>query len=175
MYATACRSLQMSGGTVKKVIANKTPIARLVVAGTLRFLCVACTKANGHQMYRPQFLPCIEKCQDCATACERCVTAWLCKVDEIHRSSSILLAMDCARLCRETSSLMARCSDFAGVVCEICEMACQRCQESCEKHPEEHSQHCAKACRLCAAECRRMLASLSHGPEDKPTGGPYAA
>ncbi|MBI3899883.1 MAG: four-helix bundle copper-binding protein [Gammaproteobacteria bacterium] len=67
--------------------------------------------------------------------------------------------MDCAQICRLASGYMARDSELARVICEVCAQVCEMCGEECPKYSMEHCQQCAAACRRCAEECRRMVAA----------------
>lgn len=118
-------------------------------------------------MYRPQFQVCIEQCHACALACDRCVVA-------IGAGTRSVLAIDCAQACRLLAGLLARGSASIAPVGELCESLCRRCAQACRAHPSGTCAEMAAACDACAAECHRMLASLRHGGEEKPTGGPYA-
>ena len=102
---------------------------------------------------------CIDECYTCATACDFCATSCL---DEAHAQDMkqcIKLAMDCAALCRLAAGYMARDSDMASLICNICAQVCDSCSEECSHHQMAHCQQCAQACRQCAAECRRMAAA----------------
>lgn len=118
-------------------------------------------------MYRPQFQACIEQCHACALACDRSVVA-------IGAGTWSVLAIDCAQVCRLLASLLSRGSAGVAPVGGLCETVCRDCARACRTQVSGASAEIAVACDACAAECHRMLASLRHGGEEKPTGGPYA-
>jgi hypothetical protein len=99
---------------------------------------------------------CIEACNACAEACDMCSTACLHEDDVKMMARCIALDMDCAQICRLAAAFMARESDFAGALCQLCAEVCQACGDECAKHQAQHCQDCAAACRRCAEECRRM-------------------
>ena len=76
----------------------------------------------------------------------------------------IALDMDCAQICRLAASYMARGSEFAGAICQMCADVCEACGDECAKHQMGHCQECAQACRRCADECRRM-AGMGQGSQ----------
>jgi hypothetical protein len=71
----------------------------------------------------------------------------------------IALDMDCAAICRLAAGFMARGSDFASQLCQLCATVCDACGGECAKHEHQHCQDCAVACKRCADECRRMAAA----------------
>ncbi len=107
-------------------------------------------------MAHEQFRECIEACQACADACDHCATACLQEPDVGEMARCVALDMDCAQVCRFAASAMARGSEFAGAVCQLCADICEACGEECERHPADHCQQCAEACRRCAEACRQM-------------------
>ena len=107
-------------------------------------------------MAHDQFRECIEACQACADACDHCATACLQEPDVGEMARCVALDMDCAQVCRLAASVMARGSEFAGAICQICAEICEACGEECERHPPDHCQQCAEACRRCAEACRQM-------------------
>lgn len=118
-------------------------------------------------MYRPQFQVCIEQCHACALACDGGVAA-------IDAGAWTRLAIDCAQVCRLLAGMLSRGSDSILPVGELCETLCRECARACRTQVSGACAEIAVACDACAAECHRMLASLRHGGEEKPTGGPYA-
>ena len=101
---------------------------------------------------------CIEACNACADACDHCASACLREQDLIRMSRCIALDMDCAALCRLAAGLMARDSDFARPLCQLCATACEACAQECGRHEHAHCQACSAACQRCAEACRRMAA-----------------
>lgn len=61
---------------------------------------------------------------------------------------------DCADVCSLALKLVARGSDKAGELLELCANMCEDCAEECGNHDHDHCQECAKACRECAEACR---------------------
>jgi len=107
---------------------------------------------NMHEQYQS----CIQACNVCADACDHCAAACLEESDVKTMAACIRLDMDCAAICRLAASYMARGSDFAQEVCEICADVCEACGTECARHQHPHCQACAQACKRCAGECRRM-------------------
>ncbi|WP_306620639.1 four-helix bundle copper-binding protein [Massilia scottii] len=56
---------------------------------------------------------------------------------------------------------MARGSQFARALCQVCADVCDACGEECARHQAAHCQACSQACRRCADECRRMVATAA--------------
>lgn len=107
-------------------------------------------------MAHEQHRECIEACQACADACDHCATACLQEANITEMARCIALDIDCAQICRYAAGVMARGSDFAGSVCQLCADICDACAEECEQHSAGHCQRCAAACRRCAEICRQM-------------------
>lgn len=107
-------------------------------------------------MSKQQYESCIEACNECAVACDFCAASCLQEQDVKAMARCIALDMDCAQVCRLASSTMARDSEFASMICQMCAEICEACGEECARHQMSHCQECAQACRRCAAECRRM-------------------
>jgi hypothetical protein len=84
------------------------------------------------------------------------------------------MAFDCAQVCHLLAGLLARGSASIAPVGELCESLCRRCAKACRAQASSMCAGMGAGCDACAAECHRMLASLRHGGEEKPTGGPYA-
>lgn len=108
-----------------------------------------------HQTYQA----CIEACHACATACDHCFASCLQEQDVKMMARCIALDADCAAICRLAAGTMARGSDFAKELCQLCAQVCEACGDECAKHRMDHCQQCAEACRRCAEECLRMSAS----------------
>jgi uncharacterized protein DUF326 len=111
-------------------------------------------------MPHQQFQSCIDACNQCAQACGHCAASCLEEKDVQTMTRCIQLDIDCAEICRLAVGYMARGSELARVVCEVCAEVCEVCAEECAKHDKmQHCRECAQACRRCAEECRRMAAS----------------
>lgn len=107
-------------------------------------------------MAHEQFASCITACNDCADACDHCATACLDESSVADMVRCIKLDQDCAAICRLAVAYMARGSEFAGEICELCAQVCDECAEECGRHKMDHCQKCAEACRRCAEACRQM-------------------
>ncbi|MDQ1812029.1 four-helix bundle copper-binding protein [Massilia sp. CCM 9210] len=112
-------------------------------------------------MNQRQFDSCIEACHSCATACDECASACLQEDDVKMMARCIALDIDCAHLCRAAAGFMARGSQFARALCQVCADVCDACGEECARHQAAHCQACSQACRRCADECRRMVATAA--------------
>ena len=93
-------------------------------------------------------------------ACEHCATACLHEENIKMMARCIELDRSCADACSFASREMARDSEFAERVCQLCAEFCDACGEECAKHKMDHCQMCAEACRRCAEACREM--SVAH-------------
>jgi hypothetical protein len=115
-------------------------------------------------MAHDQYSASIEACNACADECDHCATACLQEKDVAMLARCIRLDMDCAQICRLAAGYMARDSELAIDICQVCAAVCDACAEECEKHGHmDHCQACAEACRRCAEECRRM----ANMPQDR--------
>jgi len=107
-------------------------------------------------MATENFQECIDACNACAAACDHCSAACLDEEDVKMMRRCIALDIDCAALCRLAAGYMARGSEFAGAICQLCADICTACGDECAKHEMDHCQQCAKACHDCAEACRKM-------------------
>jgi len=98
----------------------------------------------------------IEALDQCAAECNHCATACLDEQDVKMLSKCIKLDLDCADICRLTSSLIARGSEHGFHLLKECAEICDACAKECERHAShmEHCRECAEKCRKCAEECR---------------------
>jgi hypothetical protein len=99
---------------------------------------------------------CIDACNACADACNHCTSMCLQEPDVTPMAGCIRRNIDCAQLCRTAAALMARGSDHAKSMCQVCVEACRACGDECGKHAMDHCQQCAAACRRCAEACAQM-------------------
>jgi hypothetical protein len=53
--------------------------------------------------------------------------------------------------------MMARNSDNAKMMCEMCAKMCDMCADECMKFDMPECKMCADMCRSCADECRKMM------------------
>ncbi len=111
-------------------------------------------------MYDQKFKACIEACDACIVVSSHCANACLHEEDVKMMVRCISLDMDCVGACALAVAAMARNSEHANVICDMCAAICKSCGDECAKHKMEHCQKCAAACHLCAAECRKMSATL---------------
>lgn len=110
-------------------------------------------------MNHTDFQSCIDACNACADACDRCASACL-REDQVQMMARcIALDVDCAQICRLAAAAMARQSDFAMQLCQLCSAVCSACGAECAKHQPDHCQRCAASCRACAAACEKMAAA----------------
>ena len=119
-----------------------------------------------------RFKSCIDACNDCALACDHCAASCLNAQDVKAMACCIALNMDCAQVCRLVVAHMARGSELAGAVCEVCAETCEQCGYECARHNIEHCQKCAEACRRCAEECRWMASQTPSRGKTAATGAP---
>ena len=110
---------------------------------------------------------CIEACHACAIECEHCASACLQEDDVKMMARCIELDRSCADICALAEREMARGSDFAERVCQLCAEICDACGAECARHQVDHCQRCAEACRRCAEACREM-AGAAAGATDRP-------
>ena len=99
---------------------------------------------------------CIESCNAWAVACDQCTSGCLREHDVRMMAQCIRLDVDSAELCRLVAAYMARVSNYAVKVCQLCAELCESWDAECAKHRQSHCQACAEACRRCGTECRRM-------------------
>lgn len=101
---------------------------------------------------------CIESCTDCSRVCTQTVMHCLGQGGKHTETPHIRLMLDCAEICKLSAVFMARGSDYANKLCELCAEICEQCADSCEALAEDDEvmQHCADVCRQCARDCRAM-------------------
>jgi hypothetical protein len=121
-------------------------------------------------MAHQQFQECIDACSACAAACDYCAISCLQEADPKAMARCIALDMDCAQICRLATAFMARNSELAGRICQVCAEVCDACGEECAKHQMSHCQACAQACRECAEQCRNMASALPAGRQSIDAG-----
>ena len=94
----------------------------------------------------------------CAMACENCASACLREPDVAMMAECIRLDRDCADVCVLTARWLARESDSARELLQMCAKVCKACAAECAQHKAAHCQECAQACTHCAEECLRLAA-----------------
>lgn len=105
-----------------------------------------------------KYADCIAECNRCADICDYCATSCLSEENVAMMARCIRLDMDCAAQCRIAAGVMARESEHAVAICQLCAQICEACAEECEKHDHQHCKQCASACRQCANACFQMAA-----------------
>ncbi len=96
------------------------------------------------------------KLANCVAACENCADACLDEGNIEKMKDCIRTDRDCADICNTTARLVARDSDSAASLLEICEDICRQCAEECEQHEAQHCKDCAEACRDCEKACQTV-------------------
>lgn len=114
-------------------------------------------------MAHEQYEHCIEACHECLVACEHCATACLSEDNVKTMARCITLDRSCADICALAEREMARGSEFAERICQLCAEICDACGEECGRHQVDHCQECAEACRKCAEACREMAGAGQGG------------
>ena len=101
---------------------------------------------------------CMKNCNECSEICMKTIMHCLQKGGDHASPEHIRLMMDCAEICKMSASFMARGSDHAGRIAEICAEICEKCAESCEAMADDSEMaRCADICRQCAESCRSMV------------------
>lgn len=101
----------------------------------------------------------LEILNKCAMDCHHCSTACLEEDDVSMLTKCIKLDLDCSAICQLTAAFIARGSQNANKLLQICAELCDACAEECEKHQHmEHCKRCAESCRECAKACRSAMA-----------------
>src|SRR4051812_27172307 len=78
-------------------------------------------------MPQEQFQICIDACNACAAACDFCATSCLKEEGVQSMTRCIELDIDCAQICRLAAAFMARDSDYAAEICDLCARICEDC------------------------------------------------
>lgn len=99
----------------------------------------------------------VESLENCVAACNNCASSCLDEGDIQRLTACIKLDLDCADACHIALKLLARDSNHAISVVELCMDICAECAAECEKHEHDHCRLCAKSCRRCEDRCRRYL------------------
>ena len=109
-------------------------------------------------MSHEKYQSCIDACYRCATACDHCAVSCLEESNVSKMADCIRMDLDCADVCRFAAAAMARGSDFAAQICNLCAEICEKCAEICDQYEHQHCKDWANECRRCAEECRKMAA-----------------
>ena len=95
---------------------------------------------------------------DCAAECNHCAIACLQEKDVKMLERCIRLDLDCAEICQVAAGYVARGSELANRLLELCAEVCNACADECEKHEHmEHCKRCADICRKCADACSQPV------------------
>ncbi|QNP54383.1 four-helix bundle copper-binding protein [Hymenobacter qilianensis] len=91
----------------------------------------------------------------CIAACEHCATACLQEQDVKMMARCIQLDRDCADICALTARFVARGSEHAQHLLQLCAQICHACGVECAQHGEhhDHCRMCAEACKQCEEAC----------------------
>jgi hypothetical protein len=87
----------------------------------------------------------------------QCSAACLQEEDVKMMAQCIRLDMDCAQICSLVTAYLARNSEFASQVCDLCAQVRDVCAAECSGHQHEYCLRCAQAYRRCADECRSVM------------------
>lgn len=99
----------------------------------------------------------IESLENCVASCNNCAASCLREENVKALAICIKLNLDCADACHLAFKLLARDSNHAVSVVELCKNLCRECAEECEKHDHDHCQLCAKACTKCANQSKNYI------------------
>lgn len=102
----------------------------------------------------------IEILNNCADACDHCVSESLKEKDLEKMEACLRSSMNCADLCHTTARLVNR--EWKGLesILSACQETCRLCADECAEHDMEHCRKCEDACRQCAVECEDAHAEL---------------
>ena len=102
-------------------------------------------------MSHEKYQSCIEACYRCAAQCDHCAVACLEESNVSKMADCVRMDLDCADMCRFTATAIARGSDYAAQICNLC-------AETGDQYEHQHCKDCANQCRKCTEECRKMAA-----------------
>jgi hypothetical protein len=95
----------------------------------------------------------------CVAACENCASACLQEEDVKMMAPCIALDRDCSDICAITARFLARGSEHAQHLLQVCAEICKACGDECGQHHHQHCKDCAEACRRCEEACRQLMAA----------------
>lgn len=107
-------------------------------------------------MHQSQYKATIDACTACANVCDHCAAACLQEADVKAMTRCIVLAIDCAAICRLAAGAMSRGSEMVRSICKACADVCEACANECRKFDHPHCRECAEACMRCAKLCLGM-------------------
>lgn len=100
-----------------------------------------------------EFEVCINSCNDVIRTANVCLDAHL---GEAEMKGCLKLCLDAIDACAACARTLARHSDYAAWLCEVCADLCDACADECGRFDSEPCADCSKACRTCAEQCRAM-------------------
>ncbi len=100
----------------------------------------------------------IRQLNDCAIECNHCFSECLNEKDITMLARCIELDRECADVCQMTASLLARDSEHAHELMQLCAKVCEACADECSKYQNDHCKRCADICRKCAETCNAHVA-----------------
>lgn len=103
----------------------------------------------------------VESLENCVAACNNCASSCLNEDNVRSMAECIKLNLDCADACHLTLKLLARDSNHAMAVVELCKDICAECAAECEKHEQDHCRQCAKACQRCEMNCNNYISQVT--------------
>jgi hypothetical protein len=92
----------------------------------------------------------IRELNACTDECNHCYNECLNEKDVTMLARCIELDRECADICQWTASFLARDSEHAHDLIQLCAKICEACADECTKHDMEHCRQCARACRACS-------------------------
>lgn len=99
----------------------------------------------------------VESLENCVAACNNCAASCLDEDNIESMTECIKLDLDCGDACHLTLKLLARDSNHAIAMVELCKDICAECAAECEKHDQDHCKLCAMACNRCAERCQNYI------------------
>lgn len=100
----------------------------------------------------------VQLLSECATECEHCASACLNEQSVQVLTKCIQLDLNCADICRLTSTFLSRDSENIDEIIQVCATICEQCAAECDKHSKmEHCKRCAEICHRCADACHQPI------------------
>jgi hypothetical protein len=108
-----------------------------------------------------EMMQCVKSCVVCYQTCQSCGYSSLLET-ELRETGTINRLLDCASLSMASALLVARGSDLARRLTELCADACDRCIDLIGDLPGSQWQECTYACNEASMHCREFAASHNH-------------
>lgn len=101
---------------------------------------------------------CIDACVACYQDCLKCLNHCLIMGGVHSHVNHITTMIECAEICKTSSTLMSLKGKFSYEICQVCARVCDACEASCLTIGSDDSMmlDCAESCRRCADTCRSM-------------------